>query len=102
MKRLFVGNDNVVELNELKDVDGAFDNAATVTFTLRNFDDDADVQAQTSMPYVSSSDGKYRGTIADTTALVDGVKYRVQITATGAGSEVGFWNIVHVATDRAK
>lgn len=84
---LYVGNDNEVMFGGVQDADGNFVSNATVSMTL------ADPASPTvnllgsavTLSYVTGSNGRYRGVIQSTVALVAGVTYDLVITATVAG-----------------
>lgn len=83
---LFVGNDNLVTVDELKNVsDGSYINDATVTMTLKD-SSDADV-ANGSWPvtlgYVTSSNGKYQGVLQDGITTTSGSNYVLHVDVTG-------------------
>ena len=98
---IWVGSDTKVVLAGLKDeITDAYVNDATVTYTLRVYDaaviNTASEGAESvfgaledeSMAYEASSRGKYVGLVPDTTAIVPGTKYWVDITATTTGGTV--------------
>lgn len=108
------GNDNVIELDELKnEVAGTFLNAATVTVTVVD-SGGTQVAGQTwplTMNYVSGSDGKYRGTIEDVAVFnlfspsgavskTQGFNYIAKVTADGGTGLKGFWEIPLQALNR--
>jgi len=83
---LYDENDNLIELQELKNVatDSFVNDASPVTVTIVDADG-GEVLAATAMAYVAASDGKYRATIQDTLAFTVGLQYTAQIAATGDG-----------------
>ena len=100
---LYIGNDMLITLDEFwnEQVD-AYDNGATVTVTIMEKDGVTEVSGvvwPVSMPYVSSSDGKYEGAVDKAMALTENEEYRVQITAT-SGSLDSFWDIPAIAARR--
>jgi len=95
MLPLYKSSDNVVEWDKLKNVrTGSYENAATLTFTLKDADGAAVSGATAvSMSYVTGSDGKYQGTLQSTVSLGDpGTTYFLELTAT-RGSDVAFRRI---------
>ncbi len=88
------GNDNILELNGFKnEASGAFLNSATVTAEIRAVNKTDVVVASQPLSYVSSSDGIYRVTLADTDALVAGTEYYAFIDANGGAGLQGHWEI---------
>lgn len=92
MEVVFLSNDNVVELNGLKNIStDSYINSATVTFTLKDSDGDSVTGATNiSMSYVASSDGIYRGTLADTVTLSHNTLYTCEVTINGGDGLQGF------------
>ena len=92
----FVGNDNILELDALKnEAAGTFLNSATVTVTVVD-SAGTEVASQTwpaTLSYVSSSDGKYRATLEDVAAFVDGSKYTAKVSADGGAGLKGYWEL---------
>jgi hypothetical protein len=91
---LFVGNDTVLEVRELKgEVVGDFLNAATVTATLVDAAG-AQVAGETwpkTLTYVTGSDGIYRATLPYTLSLTAGGRYTANISVNaGAGLRAAF------------
>lgn len=82
MLALFVNEDNLVEIDELrKAADDVFVNDATTTFTLKTLADVGVTGAiNVAMPYVVASDGKYQGFLLGTVALVINTRYYLEIT----------------------
>ena len=80
--KLYVGCDNVVEVDELKnELTGSYMNSATVTFDV--FDSDGVAvsdAAAVSMSYVAASNGKYQGVLESAVALVEGNFYTVVVS----------------------
>lgn len=90
---LLVGSSNVVQLTGLRDaLSGAYQNAATVTLTLKDAAG-VEVTGETwpfTLAYIASSNGIYRGTLAAGIGIVAGRTYYGHITATQGGS-TRFW-----------
>jgi hypothetical protein len=101
---LYIGNDTVLELESLRnELTGAYLNDATVTVTLEDTDG-VDVAGDTwpvTMAHVASSDGLYRATLKYTLSLVEGRKYRAQITADAGAGLRAAWQVDCVARKRA-
>lgn len=90
LPKLYLNNDNVLELDALKNgLDDSFINDATVTCTLQD-EDGTEVAGESwpiSMLYVASSDGKYRCTLEDGLMLSNDTKY-VAIVNVDAGADL--------------
>lgn len=102
----YVGNDNVIQLKGLTDVDGNYINDATVTLTTVEDDEGTEVTGMAfpvSMPYVAASDGIYRATLQDGVNLVDKGNYvaTIDVDATSEGLQA-HWEIDFVARTRTK
>ncbi|MCP4984583.1 MAG: hypothetical protein GY928_00565 [Colwellia sp.] len=65
-------------------------NDATVTCKIKN-DTGDEIKSSFSLPYISSSEGIYRVTLAPVTGLVLDNIYTVIIDAVGADSLIGHW-----------
>jgi hypothetical protein len=93
MKTAFVGNTNLLELSDTTDeITDTFINDATVVATVVD-EDGVEVGGETwplSMPYVTGSDGLYRGALDPGIEFIAGECYIARITATDGGS-VGYW-----------
>ena len=87
---LLVGNDQIVELPRLYEhVSGDPVNDATVTAVIK---DRSGVElASVSMPYVTDTDGTYRGVIEDGVPLVAGRTYMVTVNAVAPGDLAAQW-----------
>lgn len=98
---LYVANDNLITWDKMtSSVDGSYINDATVTMTLYNSSGAAVTGAiSVSLPYVSSSNGKYQGVIDSTVALVSDASYTLKITAV-SGTKNGFVELDCVAATR--
>lgn len=75
--------------------DQAYVNDATVTATLKVDSTDAVVSNFSSIPltYVTGSNGKYVGSVAASvfpSSMTLGTDYRLEVTATVSGTQVGF------------
>jgi len=92
-----VGNDNILELDLFKnEAAGTFINSgATMSVTVVD-SAGTEVTGQTwpaTLSYVAASDGKYRATLEDVAAFVDGSKYTAKITADGGPGLKGFYEL---------
>lgn len=89
---LYVDNDNLVEIDGLKDkTDDTYINDATITATLTDADGTT-VTGQTfpaSFSYVSESNGKYQLTLEDGLSLTAGAKYTLAISISATGDLIG-------------
>ena len=87
---LFIGNDNFVIVDKLKEVtfQGTFINTAVVTFNLRNANSTS--VASGTAAYKTSSKGRYEGIIQNTTSLTEGAEYVLSITAKTGTTVVNF------------
>ncbi len=89
----YIANDNIIELDELRDVDDAYQNAGTVTL-IDVIDEGGNPVAGISLPlplaYVAGSDGRYRCTLQDTAALADGATYLAIVTVDAGGLQARF------------
>ena len=83
MQTIFINSSNTVKLSSLYDlVSAGYENAATVTFTLRDqYEAVVSGAEDVSMPYVASSDGNYRGTLPSgvTADLTEGAEYYLDV-----------------------
>lgn len=83
-----IGSDNLVRLDQLQNAStNQAVNAATVSFTLKDGTGSI-LQANTLMPYIAASKGRYEGTIPAslTATLTPNAPYTVEITATYTGT----------------
>jgi hypothetical protein len=97
--RLYVGNDNLIELIGAQDeVTGSYLNLASCTFSVC---DEAGVVIAENIPmsYVDLSNGRYLGTLQSTVSLATGSMYYVEITLR-QGELVGRWRQAAIAVDR--
>jgi len=98
----FVGNDMLIELDELKNVaTNAYVNNATVSCILVD-SSGTNVNGQSwplSMSYVETSNGKYRGILNAALALTKARRYKAKITVT-TGSLIGYWEQDVIALTR--
>jgi len=82
-----IGSDNIVRLDVLTNASsGAYINNATVTYTLKD-STGAVVLSNQSMTYVAASNGRYEGTMpqSTTTTMAVNAQYTVEISATSGG-----------------
>ncbi len=98
----YVGNDNQLRLDGLRNADDTYINDATVVCTGVEDEDGNAISGDTfpkTLTYVSASDGNYRGTLQQTLALEAGVTYIAVITVDGGGLQATF-RAPFVASDR--
>lgn len=92
--KLYVGNDLVIKLSALTNVEtGAFINAAAVSVTLSDRIG-VEVPGETwplALAYVTGSDGIYRATLKDTLDIIVGKTYTAEIIADGGDGLRGKW-----------
>jgi hypothetical protein len=94
---LYIGNDNILELNGLLNVSvspSTYVNTASVAVTLYDTNGD-EVSGETwplTMSYVASSNGVYRATLSDSLSLKVNRRYRAKITANGGAGLQGEWH----------
>lgn len=83
---VYISTDNFVRLNGLMDdSDRSWENSATVTGKLIDSNGDDVSGSSFSLTYVTSSDGDYEGSIADTVSLTENASYTLEIVATASG-----------------
>lgn len=102
-KKLYVGNDHRLTVDQLRDTDDQYINSATIEATLIDSASN-EVEGQTwplSLSYVEDSDGKYEGILDDAMELQDGENYTLIIN-TVDGDSVGHWELEITATIRNK
>ena len=85
----FADNDNEVVLKGLREgLTGAFVNNASLTFTVYDLCENAlSGGSAISMPYITASNGNYRGILPGTVGISAGTQYRVVITASNYNLE---------------
>ena len=95
--QVYISNDNNIVVSGLsKQSDGSFINDAVLTATIYDASGNALANGSNlALPYVSSSNGNYRGTIPSTggsaVAFVAGQTYRVHIAAGNYGFSTDLW-----------
>ena len=78
---LYISEDNLVEMNGLVNSDGTYVNDATMTFSIKDSDDDVVTGAENvTMSYVSESNGQYRGVAPRTLSYKEAESYFLEIT----------------------
>ena len=101
MKNLYIGNDNVIEIDEPRLTDSNDDSAVTtgtVTWSLKLKSTGVEVSGGAgSLTHVSG--GLWRGEIPASVSLTAGVAYTLEITAASSGKD-GFWRVPCVARYR--
>lgn len=101
---IYVGNTSIIQLDELANQDGTYQNDATVT--LQSLTDKASgtavsgVTVPLSMSYVAASDGKYQGTIAHGAGLTAGKVYLATVRAVSASGQRAEWVETVIAKER--
>jgi len=88
-------NDHTIEVLGLKNtVSGAFQNAATVTLTMRDIagTEVVGVTWPLTVPFVAASSGDYRETIDKALVVNVGSRYVAEVTAAQAGLDA-FWRV---------
>lgn len=102
--RLFVGNSNIVELEELTNtVTELHDDGATVTLTLLEADgDEVDGEIWPINMGYDAGDQTYRVVMSSAIDIVSGRYYTAVVRAVGSavGSPVGMWSVRVRAEDR--
>jgi len=90
MLPIYINSDTIVRLDELQNpTDDSYVDAATVTFTLKDFAG-AEVSGAVaiSMTYVPGSNGRYEGLIAETVSLgLPGTEYDLEVTIESARTD---------------
>lgn len=100
MSILLYKNDNLIEVDELKDeVAGSFLNAATVTADLKD-SAGAAIGSTITLTYVAASNGKYQGTVPDTLVVNLGDRIIAEITADSGPDKRAFWIVGLVVEKR--
>lgn len=98
---LYLDNSNVIELRALTNsATDTVDTGATLTVTLTDVSG-TEVAGQVwpaAMAHVA--DGTYRATLEDDIELLEGQPYKVVVSATGGGGQVGLWNCTVIAQAR--
>lgn len=103
VQTLYVGNDMLLEVADLKDdVTGEHLNAATVTVTLKD-SAGVNVTGETwplALAYVTSSNGVYRATLKDTLSLTANARYVATVIADAGSGKRAQWELDVVARTR--
>ncbi len=100
MSILLYKNDNLIEVDELKDeVAGTFLNAATVTAVLKD-SAGATIGSSITLTFVSGSNGKYQGNVPDDLAVNLGDRITAEITADDGADKRAFWVVGLVVEKR--
>ncbi len=89
----YVENDNILELDRLRDIDDDYINDATVTCTsiAPAAGGDDILGTPLTLAYVAASSGRYRGTVQDTLDLEADTEYVATVTVTGGGLQAKFY-----------
>jgi hypothetical protein len=103
MSIIYINNDNLLSVENLKNAaTGVYINDATVTATLKN-SAGVNTTGQSwplTLSFVSSSNGKYIGTLEDGLALTEGETYTAEINANAGNDQIANWSILFNATKR--
>lgn len=89
----FVANDNMMIVDGLRDIDGAYQNSATVQVISVTDQVGANVSGQSfplTLTYVAASNGRYRGVLQDSLALIDSQTYIATVTVDTGASQARF------------
>lgn len=102
MNIVYIGNDNYIEVDGLKDkATDAYINDATVACTLKDSGGN-NVTGQSwplTLSYVASSNGKYRGLLDNALVLTARKMYTAHITVVGGGLDAA-WELPVFAMTR--
>src|SRR5574342_283951 len=91
--QIYIANDNVLVMDGLKNVvTEAYVNSATVTAQLKT-DTGTNVGGALTLAYVSPSNGRYRATIEEDLAVVEGTAYVFHIDADAGSDLKAHWEI---------
>lgn len=100
---LYLGNDMALEVDALRDqATSSYINGATVAVTLKDMDG-TNVTGETwplSLPYVSSSNGKYRATLAYNLGVSVNERYVATITVDAGAGKRARWDADVVVAPR--
>lgn len=101
MDAVYLSADNLLKVSGLIDQasGGTYQNAATVTATVKNRAGHA-VTGQTwplTLTYVPASDGQYEGVLEDAMVLKEGTEYFCEVTADAGAGKRAFWRLPLVA-----
>ena len=100
---ILVGNDNPVEWDGVQNADGEYVNDADVTAELLDSDGVSLSPAVTlTLDYITDSNGRYRGTIQSSVALVADTEYILLITATVSGDNQTRIEVPYIAMTRTQ
>ena len=93
---VYVGNTSNIEVQGLTDVNGNYVNNATVQVTgivkVGETTNVGGIALPITCPYLSGTDGNYRGTIPSTGQFEDGNIYEATIKVTALTGEIGTWD----------
>ena len=104
--KLYIGNSNVVQLGTTASpltntTTGLVDTGATVTCTMYDMTD-VEVTGETwPVSMIDGTGGIYRAALASGIAITEGDMYKIVISATGSGGEVGTWTVERKAEVRS-
>jgi hypothetical protein len=103
---LFIGNDQTIELEGLRDIEaeaGEFINDATVTARIRDRLG-VDVGGESwpiALNYVADSNGNYEGNFDDSIQLAEHGRYLIDLAVNAGSDLIGFWRQEAVAKYRS-
>ena len=98
---LYVGNSNVIELQELTNsVTDVVDEAVTVTVTLYDTTGTEVTGQIWPATMTHATGGTYRVTLDNDAAITAGKRYTAKVDASGTGGQVGHWEYCTVAQTR--
>ena len=90
MPAIYVGNDNLLTVDRLRDerdAAGTYISTGTVTAQLKDLAG-ANVGAAITLSYVTSSDGKWQGVIEDDVSITVGTKYVLHLDIAASSDRV--------------
>lgn len=101
MLALYIGNNNVIELQALTNcVTNTVDTGATVSVTIKDTSG-TDITGETwPVSMTHDTGGTYRATISSNANMNNGTKYVAHVDATGSAGEVGHWECEVLAKTR--
>lgn len=93
---VYVSNDNLIEVDGLQNAasDAYITSVTSATFTLVDSSgNDVTGAVDIALSYVSGSNGKWRGTLADTVSLTAAAKYTCNISINAGAGLQGEWSV---------
>ena len=102
--KLFINNDNVLEVSQLTNTVTKLNlNAANATVTIGLAATSANISGETwplSLSYVTGSSGQYRATLKDTLVVTENTKYIGTLIIDAGGGLRGQWVLPIIVRDR--